>query len=53
VVFTGMKVLKHDGSQLHHVGIRPTVPVERTIEGVRRGRDEALEAALRVVSGKS
>jgi hypothetical protein len=53
VVFTGMKVLKHDGSQLFHVGIRPTVPVEPTIAGVRSGRDEALEAALRVVRGKS
>jgi C-terminal processing protease CtpA/Prc len=49
VVFTGMKVVKHDGSQLFHVGIRPTVPVSRTIEGVRSGRDEPLEAALRVV----
>ena len=52
VTFTGMKVLKHDGSQLFHVGIRPTVPVARTIAGVRGGRDEAFEAALQVVQGK-
>ena len=49
--FTGMKVLKHDGSQLHLVGILPTVPVEPTIEGIRAGRDEVLERAIEVVSG--
>jgi hypothetical protein len=51
LVFTGMKVVKHDGSQLHHIGIQPTVPVERTLEGVRAGRDEPFEAALRLVGG--
>ncbi len=49
VAFTGMRVLKHDGSQHHLIGIRPTVPVERTIEGVRAGRDEVLERALAIV----
>jgi hypothetical protein len=53
VNFTGMKVLKHDGSQLHHIGIRPTVPVEPTIQAVRRGLDEPFEMALRVVVGPS
>ena len=50
VVWTGMRVLKHDGSRHHGVGIRPTVPVSRTIEGVRAGRDELLEKAIEVVS---
>ena len=50
VVWTGMKVLKHDGSQHHGVGVRPTVPVTRTIRGVSEGRDEFLERALEVVS---
>jgi C-terminal processing protease CtpA/Prc len=53
VIWTGMKVVKHDGSQMHHIGIRPTVPAERTIEGVRQGRDELFEAALRLVSESS
>ena len=47
--WTGMKVVKHDGSQHHLVGIQPTVPVERTVQGVREGRDEFLEKALEVV----
>jgi len=49
VMWTGMKVVKHDGSQQHMIGILPTVPAVRTIEGVREGRDEVLEKALEVV----
>jgi C-terminal processing protease CtpA/Prc len=50
VVFTGMKVLKHDGSRHHGVGILPTVPVSPTIAGISAGRDEQLEKAIEVVS---
>ena len=47
--WTGMRVVKHDGSQHHLVGIQPTVPVERTLEGVQAGRDEFLEKALELI----
>jgi C-terminal processing protease CtpA/Prc len=50
-VFTGMKVLKHDGTTHHGVGIKPTVPVNRTIAGVAAKRDEVLEKAIKVVGG--
>jgi C-terminal processing protease CtpA/Prc len=46
ISWTGMRVLKHDGSQHHLIGIQPTVPVERRIAAVRAGRDEYLEQAL-------
>lgn len=49
VVFTGMKVLKHDGSRHHGVGIAPTVPVSPTIAGIRAGRDEQLEKAMEIL----
>jgi len=49
LIWTGMKVLKHDGSQHHGVGIQPTVPVSRTLKGVAVGRDEVLERAIEVV----
>ena len=52
VSWTGMKVLKHDGSQHHGVGIRPTVPVSRTIRGIKEGRDEMLERAIEVVTAR-
>ena len=49
LMWTGMKVLKHDGSQHHGVGIRPTIPVSRTRAGVAAGRDELLERAVQAV----
>ncbi len=50
LAWTGMKVLKHDGSKHHGVGIQPTIPVSRTILGVSQGRDEQLEKAITIVS---
>jgi C-terminal processing protease CtpA/Prc len=50
LVWTGMKVLKHDGSRHHGVGIQPTVPAARTLAGVQAGRDEVLEKGIEVVS---
>lgn len=49
IVWTGMKVLKHDGARHHGVGIQPTVPVEPTRQGIAEGRDEVLEKAIEVV----
>lgn len=46
ISWTGMKVLKHDGSQHHGVGIQPTIPVALTRAGIAAGRDEVLERAL-------
>ena len=50
VMWTGMRVRKHDGSPHHGVGIRPTVPVAPTLRGIREGRDEVLERGLDVVA---
>ena len=47
--WTGMKVVKHDGSQHHLVGIQPTIPIKKTMEGVREGKDEFLEKAIQVL----
>jgi hypothetical protein len=50
VAWTGMRVLKYNGSRHHGVGIQPTVPAERTVRGIREGRDEVLEMGIEVVS---
>jgi C-terminal processing protease CtpA/Prc len=50
IIWTGMKVLKHDGSQHHLIGIKPTVPVSRTIQGVMAGKDEFLEKAIAIIN---
>jgi len=49
ISWTGMKVLKHDGSQHHGIGILPTVPVSRTRKGVAEGKDELLLKAVEVL----
>jgi C-terminal processing protease CtpA/Prc len=49
IAWTGMKVLKRDGSRHHGVGIQPTLPVARTIAGVSAGRDELLLRAIEAV----
>ncbi len=49
-LWTGQRVLKHDGSPFHGVGARPTLPAARTLAGLAAGRDEVLERALDAVS---
>lgn len=49
VGLTAMRVQKYDGSTLHGVGIIPTAPVERTLSGVRGGKDEYLARAVEVL----
>ena len=44
--WTGMKVLKHDGSQLHGIGFLPDIYVNSTIEGIKAEKDECLEKAI-------
>jgi C-terminal processing protease CtpA/Prc len=51
IMFTGMKVTRHDGSRSHVEGIRPTVPVEPTLAGIRAGKDEVRERALALIAG--
>jgi C-terminal processing protease CtpA/Prc len=49
VSWTGMRVLKHDGSRHHGVGIAPTTPVTPTAQGVADGTDEVLLKAIEVI----
>ena len=52
VSFTGMRVRKLNGELHHGSGIAPTVPVEKTLDGLMSGRDEVLERALRLLQDK-
>lgn len=51
ITFTGHDVRHADGRQLQRVGLQPQVSVTPTIAGIRAGRDEVLEAALKYVGG--
>lgn len=46
ITFTGMKVLNHDGSRYHGIGVIPDIEVNKTIKGVSEKRDEQMEKAL-------
>ncbi|MEM7157763.1 MAG: S41 family peptidase [Myxococcota bacterium] len=49
VIYSGMRVTRHDGSPFHRGGVRPDLEVHPTIAGLRAGRDEVLEAGLEIV----
>jgi len=51
-MFTGLRAIRHDGGQFHGLGVRPTVPVERTLAGVREGLDEVLLRGLAVARAR-
>lgn len=51
IIFTGMKVTHRDGtSRYHALGTPPDVHVEPTIAGIRAGRNEVLQRALRLAT---
>jgi len=52
VIFTGMRVTRHDGTSFHRVGLAPELPVVPTLSGLRAGRDEVLEVGLSVARGE-
>ncbi|MDO6518568.1 S41 family peptidase [Zobellia uliginosa] len=49
IKWTGMKVVKHDGSQLYGIGVLPDVYVQKTVQGIKEGRDVFLEKAIEIV----
>ena len=50
IPWTGMKVLRQDNSIFHGRGVIPNHPVEKTIEGIKTGRDEYFEYALKLIN---
>lgn len=47
IMFTGMRVTRHDGKTAYHtLGVSPDIPLEPTLAGIRAGRDELLARAL-------
>ena len=52
ISWTGMEVRKHNGSQHHGIGITPNIYLEKTIQGVREGRDEFLEKAIELANAQ-
>jgi C-terminal processing protease CtpA/Prc len=51
-MISGLGVFYPDKKPTQRVGIIPDIVVTPTIEGIRDGRDEVLEAALREILGR-
>lgn len=48
ITFTGMKVTKLDGAQFEGIGIKPSVMVQKTLDGIKQNRDEYLDRAIQI-----
>jgi C-terminal processing protease CtpA/Prc len=48
--FSGQGIWHNDGRQLQRMGLQPHVPVERTIKGIRAGKDEIMDKAIEWVN---
>lgn len=47
VSYSGYEITHADGSRLQRIGLQPHIPASPTVAGIRAGRDEVLERALR------
>jgi len=47
IMWTGMKVIKNDDSNLHGVGIIPTMKISKTIKSLKNGEDAVYLEALK------
>lgn len=47
---SGIGVYYPDGKETQRIGIVPDVHIERTIEGVKEGKDEVLEKAIQLIN---
>jgi C-terminal processing protease CtpA/Prc len=51
--FSGLGILYPDGGQTQRKGIRVDVEVKPTMEGLKAGKDEVLEAALKLAGKRA
>lgn len=50
---SGLGVFYPDGTETQRKGVKIDIVVERTVAGIREGRDEVLERAIEYVSKES
>lgn len=52
-LLSAIGIYNPDGGRTHRIGLTPDIYVERTIAGVKEGRDEYIEAAVQYLSGQN
>ena len=53
LTFSARRAYGLDGELIQRTGIAPDIPVEPTIQGIKEGRDEVLEAAIEYIKSNS
>ena len=53
VQFSSNRFYTIDGKERYRTGITPDIPVKPTIQGIKEGRDEVMEAAIEYIKSKS
>ncbi len=48
--YTGMRVFKHNGQLLYGRGITPAIKIEKSVRGIKDGKDEYLQKAIEVAT---
>ena len=49
VMYTACGIYTPDGGQTQRIGVSPDIEVKKTIEGIKEGRDELMEAAVEYI----
>lgn len=50
MMFTAQGIYTPDGGQTQRIGLAPDIEVKRTIQGIKEGRDEVKEAAIKYLT---
>jgi hypothetical protein len=51
-MFSGISILYPDGRETQRIGIVPDIEVKPTVAGIKEGRDELVEKAIEIITGK-
>ena len=46
ILYTSLGIYTPNGDQTQRIGITPDIEIHPTIEGIKEGRDELMEAAV-------
>lgn len=52
-MFSGISILYPDGRETQRIGIVPDIEVKPTVAGIKQGRDELVEKAIEIITGKT
>ena len=52
MTYSGLGIYTSEGGQTQRIGLTPDIYVKRTVAGIREGRDELMEAAIKFLISK-